>query len=77
MIRSRASTLALAVLSVIFLAAQMNVSAIICGGFFLLGVGEWINHPTADLPRKANWLGILLEVAGGGLMVYGTYLAFR
>ena len=42
-----------------------------------LGLGEWINHPTADVPRKANWLGILLEGAGMVLMIYAIYLWFR
>jgi uncharacterized membrane protein len=51
--------------------------AIICGGFFLVGLGEWINNPTATVSRKVNWFGILLEVAGVVLMIYGTYLGFR
>jgi hypothetical protein len=74
---SKASTVAMAVISVIFLATHTIVLATIFGGFFLLGLGEWINHPTADLPRKANWLGILLEAAGVVLMIYGVYLGFR
>jgi uncharacterized membrane protein len=49
----------------------------LAGAGFLLGLGEWINHPTADVPRKANWLGVLLEAAGVVLMIYGTYLGFK
>lgn len=55
----------------------MDVLAAICGGSFLRGLCEWINHPTADVPRKANWLGILLEGAGWALTIYGIYLWFK
>jgi uncharacterized membrane protein len=73
----RGRTVALALISIFFLAKYMHVLAMIFGAGFLLGLGEWINHPTADVPRKANWLGILLEVAGVVLMIYGTYLGFK
>jgi hypothetical protein len=76
MIWSKVSTVAMALISLWFLARHINVLAIIFGGFFLLGLGEWINKPTATVPRKANWLGILIEGAGVVLMIYGTYLEF-
>jgi hypothetical protein len=74
---SKASTVSLALLSVFFLAKHMDALAAICGGSSLREPGGWINHPTADLPREANWLGILLEGAGMVLIIFGIYLWFR
>jgi hypothetical protein len=73
---STVSTISLAVTSVISFALGNDALAIIFGAAFLVGLGEWINRPTADLPRKANWLGILLEVAGVALMYYELYRIF-
>jgi hypothetical protein len=73
---SKVPTVAMALFSVYFLARNINVAAIICGGVFLMGLGDWINKPTAAVPWKANWLGILLEGAGCVLGLYGTYLVF-
>jgi hypothetical protein len=71
---SKASTVSLALISVFFLAMHMDVWAMMCGGSSLVGLGEWINHPAADVSRKANWLGILLELTGVVLMNYAIYL---
>jgi hypothetical protein len=73
---SRASTVVMGLVSVMLLAMHDNVLALICGGFFLTGLGEWINNPTTTVSRKSNWLGVLLEVAGGILMISGAYLEF-
>jgi uncharacterized membrane protein len=74
---SRISTVLMGLVSVVLFADQMNVLAIIFGGFFLLGLGEWLNQPRADVPRKINWIGILLEVAGVAVMIYGAFTEFR
>ncbi len=69
-------TLSMALLSFYFFMRHISAMATICCGFFLLGIGEWINRPNAEAPRKANWLGLLLEGAGTTLMLYGAYLGF-
>src|SRR5712692_1797153 len=76
----------------IALATQRDSLAMIFGGAFLIGIGKWRNNPKkqvelrptaaghwakiTDVPRKANWFGTLLQLAGLILMVYGAYLAF-
>ena len=74
----------------ITLAARRDELAMIFGGAFLIGIGEWKNHPkkqvefrpapggvakVTDLPRKTTWFGALLQLAGLALMVYGAYRA--
>ena len=71
--RQRASTLAMAVVSIILFLDQEIALATIFGGFFVHGTGEWINHPSVDRPRKTNWPGMLLEIVGVALMLYGSY----
>jgi len=72
----KAWTLSMALLSFFFFMNHMSAMATIWGGFFVLGSGEWINRPSAEAPRKAHWLGLLLEAAGTTLMLYGAYLGF-
>jgi hypothetical protein len=69
----KASTIILAPLAVAFFAAHMNPLAIMLGGFFVMGMGEWINHLDAEVPRNANVPGMLLEFAGVALALYGIY----
>ena len=71
---SKTSTVSLAILSVFFLATHEYLLAMMCSGFFLAGLGEGIKRPSTDVSRRANWLGILLEVAGVVLMYYTLYL---
>ncbi len=72
----KASTLSLALLSFYFFMSHVSAMATISGGFFVLGIGEWINWPSAERPRTAHWFGLLLEGAGTTLLLYGTYLGF-
>jgi len=72
----KASTLSMALVSLYFFMRHMSAMATMSGGFSLLGIGEWINRPSAEGPRKAHWLGLLLEAAGTTLMLYGAYLVF-
>ena len=53
---SKFSTVCSALISVSFLAMHEVWAAMIIGGVFLFELRRWINHPTADVPRKANWL---------------------
>lgn len=62
-------------------------TALISAGFFFWGIGEWINHPYQESlmldnfnrpygkisghRRKARGIGILLDVAGLGLILFG------
>ena len=66
--------------------------SIILGGAFLIALGELRNHPKKQVevstdtggnvwkitsfPRSANWLGILVQLAGAGLIFVGIYRAF-
>lgn len=70
--------------------AQRDVLALIALGAFLVGLGEWKNHrrfiefgsvagyvaKRTDVERKTTLLGVLLQIAGGVLIVYGTCRAF-
>ena len=76
----------------IALGAQRDALTLIFGGTFLIGVGEWRNHPrkqvdfrpasagtwakVTDVPRKANFVGISLQVIGAALVISGTCHAF-
>lgn len=75
----------------IALAAQRDMLAMLFGGALLIGIGEWRNHPRqevelrptatgqwakiTDIPRSANWLGVLLQLAGLALILYVLYVA--
>ena len=75
----------------IVLAMQRDALTKVFGGAFLVGLGEWKNHPRkevqlrptsagqmakiTDIPRKANWLGVLLQIVGLALILYGAYRA--
>ena len=57
-------------------------------GLLFLGIGEWINHPiqmkrsggvtTESYPWRFNFPGVLLDVIGTGLFLFGLFrlLAF-
>jgi hypothetical protein len=75
----------------IALATQRDTLAMIFGGAFLIGIGEWHHHrkktferrPFAgglanitDRPRNPNWFGALLQLVGAALTVYVAYRAF-
>jgi hypothetical protein len=88
----KAVTVVSAAAFLIVLASQRDNLTMIFGGAFLFGIGEWKNHPKkqfelrptttgqwakiSDVPRKANWLGVLLQLAGVALVLHGMYWAF-
>src|SRR2546429_7574128 len=77
----------------IALATQRDTLAIIFGAVFLIGIGEWKNHPKKEfvlrptvtghwakitnIPRRANWLGTLLQLVAVALIAYGAFRAFE
>jgi hypothetical protein len=68
-----------------------ELAMVFCGAC-LIGIGEWRNHPkkevrlridstgnkwkVTDVPRRANFVGILLQLIGVVLMLYGMYRIF-
>jgi hypothetical protein len=65
-------------------------AALATGGFFLVGIGEWINHPRriGVLPglralkgwissRSPHWLGWTFDVLGAILLVIGILRLLR
>ncbi|MDX8386123.1 MAG: hypothetical protein R8M11_06360 [Gallionella sp.] len=67
-------------------------TALISLGIFWIGVGEWINHPlqttlmpaSARLPggivtahpRSSAIIGVLFDILGFGLIIFGVYKFF-
>lgn len=76
-VTSKVSTVLGALLSVIYLATQEYAQAILWSGFFLLGLGQWIDQRSANALRKTNWLGTLLQIVGIALMLYGAYRVWK
>ncbi len=58
--------------------------AMIAAGIFLFGIGEWINHPpptqyafdhrTSQQPRVASFGGILMDLLGLYLLMWGIVM---
>ncbi len=58
--------------------------AMIAAGIFLFGVGEWINHPprtlyafdhfVASQPRIASFGGVLMDLLGLYLLIWGIVM---
>jgi hypothetical protein len=58
--------------------------AMIAAGIFLFGIGEWINHPpatqyafdhrTSHQPRVASFGGILMDLLGLYLLMWGLVM---
>jgi hypothetical protein len=74
--------------TLIALVAHRDAPTVIFAGAFLIGLGEWVNHPGKEaeirptatgqwakitsVPRKWNWPGVLQQVAGAILILYGA-----
>jgi hypothetical protein len=69
------------------LAGSKDNAAIVATGCIIIGIGEWINHPKrirfewhakiTDVSRLPNVAGLLVEMCGAIIVIYGVYRMMR